>query len=109
MIQQKLAVLGLGLAFIAAPAWADWKVSGQIQNITPQTITLNSMGYGTLHIQHLPYTQVKIKEYSPYGKQKFYTSVASLQTGDFAKEIKIIPDANGNYYAKKIEVVRKMF
>ena len=100
---------GVLASLLSAPAFADWEVSGRIQEVTPNTITLEPIGMGaqgSMQIQYLPYTKVKIKEYSHFAKRKYYTSPASLQPGDWAKEVEIIPSGNGGFYAKEIEIVR---
>ena len=99
-------IAAIGILF-SAPALADWDVAGTVKTVNANSITLETYGFGTMTIQHLPYTQVKIKGYSQYGKHKYYAPVSAIQPGDFAKEVEIIPGPNGVYYAKEIEILRQ--
>ena len=110
---QKLSIAALSAAVLAGSAVAGGKnygapapyYGGKIEAVTQNAITLQTPT-GAVSLAHSPFTKVKIKEYSFYGKRKYRGSVADLKAGDFVQKVKAAPAPNGTLMAYKIEVVR---
>lgn len=102
-----LVVAGSAVNFFAVPASAgDFAYGGTVQSVSPNAIVLQTPSNQSVSLAYTPFTQVKIKEYSFYGKRKYRADVASLKTGDVVRKVKAAPAVDGSLMAYKIEVVR---
>ena len=111
---QKLGIAALSAAVLAGSAVAGGKnygapapyYGGKIEAVTQNAITLQTPENTRVSMAYTPFTKVKIKEYSFYGKRKYRGSVADLKAGDFVQKVKAAPAVDGTLMAYKIEVVR---
>ncbi len=90
---------------VSAPAWADFDfdVIGQVTAVTPQGITLNSMGK-TMEIMVSPITEIEVEKRG-FFEYDYHISLGQIQVGDWAK-VEVIPTGQNQFMAKDIEIVR---
>lgn len=107
---QKLAVALAAVATVSAPAVArDFGgnfYGGTVQSVTPTAIVLQTPANQSVTLAYTPFTKVKIREYSFYGKRKYRANVGALKAGDMVRKVKAAPAVDGSLMAYKLEVVR---
>ena len=98
----------LGLATAAAfssPALADYDfdVMGQVAAVTPQSLTVNTMGKA-MTIAVNPITKVEVEKRG-FIEFDYHTSFSNIRVGDWVK-VEVIPMGQGQFVAKEIDVYR---
>ena len=102
----KKSLVGAAAVFLfSAPAWADYDfdVVGQITAVTPQGISLNTMGK-TMEIMVTPITEIEVEKRG-FFEYDYHISLGQIQVGDWAK-VEVIPTGPNQFMAKDIEIVR---
>ena len=105
---QKLAIAAAAVATVSAPAVArDFGFyGGTVQSVTPTAIVLQTPANQSVTLAYTPFTKVKIRAYSFYGKRKYRANVGALKAGDMVRKVKAAPAVDGSLMAYKLEVVR---
>ena len=101
---QKLALVGATAAIAAARD--GYFYGGTVQSVTPNAIVLQTPANQSVSLSYTPFTKVKIKGYSVYGKHKYSANVSALKAGDMVYKVKAAPMVDGSLMAYKLEVVR---
>ena len=95
----------LSAAAISAPAFADYDfdVVGQVTAVSPQGITLNTMGK-SMEIAVSPFTDIEVEQRG-FVEFDYHIALSGIRVGDWAK-VEVIPTGQGQFMAKDIEIVR---
>ena len=102
----KKFLLGLAAAAtFSSPAFADFDfdVMGQVAAVTPQSLTVNTMGKA-MTIAVNPITKVEVEKRG-FIEFDYHTSFSNIRVGDWVK-VEVIPMGQGQFMAKEIDVYR---
>ncbi len=102
----KKFLLGLAVAAtFSTPALADYDfdVMGQVAAVTPQSLTVNTMGKA-MTIAVNPITKVEVEKRG-FIEFDYHTSFSNIRVGDWVK-VEVIPMGQGQFVAKEIDVYR---
>ena len=102
----KKFLLGLAVAAtFSTPALADYDfdVMGQVAAVTPQSLTVNTMGKA-MTIAVNPITKVEVEKRG-FIEFDYHTSFSNIRVGDWVK-VEVIPMGQGQFMAKEIDVYR---
>ena len=97
------ALAATAVAAFSTPALADFDfdVMGQVTAVSPQSITVDSMGR-SITVSLFPYVEVEVERRG----YDYHTSVHDIRVGEWVK-MEVIPMGQGQYMAKEIEIYRR--